>query len=417
MKPITLLTSGTRGDVQPMIALALGLRKAGLPVKIAAPPNFGDWVRSFGIPFTSVEGNPSELMIARGGQSALTYDGSILRSLRVSLNYVQQARPIYTSMLSSATEACRDASALVIGLPTVWGIHIAEAFGIPCIGAFTQPVTPTGDFPSPLIPSTLSLGRVYNLLTYRLASHATFLPWRSIINDFRKKCGLKPLVFFDFINELDSILYGFSKHVVPAPADWHHNEMITGYWPLDTDNFVVPESLKIFLSSEEPLIYFSFGSPGTRNPEATLLIIIQAVEEIGGRAVIALPQNIASINLPPFFFPLSFPVSHHWLFPQMSGIVHHGGAGTTAAALMAGVPSLAMPLAVDQFFWGKRVEMLGVGARPIPQRDLSVARLIEGLKKLQDDGIKERAMMLAGKLKDEKGVESAVTLIRQRLGM
>ncbi len=414
MRPLVLLTSGTRGDVQPVIALALGLRAAGRAVKIVAPPAFGEWIVSFGIPFASVEGNPSELLLGPGGQSALTFDGNPLRSLAASFDFLRRARPIYARMLASAFEACRDASALLVGLPSLWGTHLAEALDLPCGGVFTQPVTPTGEFPSPLLPATLNLGSIYNRLTYQIASQATFLPWRGVINTWRKRQGLKPLPGFDFHARLELLLYGFSPQVVPPPADWPASVRITGYWPLaEAHPPQIPEPLRDFLAAKPLPLYFTFGSPGARQTERMLDMLTAAVQQAGQRAILSLPNDFSSPKLPSLIFPLSSPVSHAWLFPQLSGVIHHGGAGTTGAGLRAGLPTLVMPLAVDQFFWGQRVAALGVGPPPIPQRDLTVGRLVAALEALQNDQMRAKARVLGGRLKDEGGVEAAVKVICQ----
>jgi sterol 3beta-glucosyltransferase len=415
LKPIVFLTSGTRGDVQPLIALALGLQAAGKPVRIAAPPAFAELVTSYGLPFARVEGNPSELMMSPGGQSALTFDGNPVRSLSATLEYLHKVRPIYARMLQNATEVCKDASMLVVGLPTTWGTHIAEALGIPCLGAFLQPVTPTSAFPSPLIPSSLSLGRAYNQLTYRIASLVTWLPWTGIVNRWRRgTLGLKALFSFDFLSRLDQVLYGFSGHVVPRPTDWPENTCITGYWPLPQSQgslIARHTTLTKFIDAGEAPVYIGFGSPGVRKPDETIMLVAEAVEQAGLRAVFSLPAGASPFSSDSFIFPLSAPVSHNWLFPQMSGLVHHGGAGTTAAGLLAGIPSLLCPLGVDQFFWAERVRALGVGPHPIPQRDLTMGKLAEGLKNLREEGERRRAEELAGKLKEERGVEQAVEMI------
>lgn len=412
-RPFVLLTAGTRGDVQPVIALALGLRAAGQPVRLLAPPAFGDWITSYNLPFAPLDGNPSDLMTTPGGQSALTFDGNPLRSLYATLVFLHRARPLYARMLSSAVAACRDARALLIGLPTVWGAHLAEWLGVPCIGTFTQPVTPTGDFLSPLIPSAWHLGRLGNRLSYPLAAQVTFLPWRAVINDWRKEHGLRPLITFDFTPRLDVLIYGFSRHVVPPPADWPPQVHITGYWtlpPTHAAQFTHP-ALQAFLSAGSSPLYFTFGSPGAREMERVLGIITAAVQQAGVRAVVSLPPDFPLATLPPFIFPLSTPVPHPWLFPRLSGVIHHGGAGTTAAGLMAGLPTLVLPLAVDQFFWGRRVHALGVGPLPIPQRALTVNGLTKALIQMQDSHMKAGAATLAEKLSMEDGVRQAVQIL------
>lgn len=412
MKPIILLTSGTRGDVQPIVALAKALQAAGKPVKIAAPPAFGRFVAEHGLPFAAVEGNPSELMTAPGGHSALTFDGNPLRSVRATLGYLRRAQPLYAQMLLNATQACREASALVIGLPTTWGAHLAEAFGIPCIGAFLQPVTPTAAFPAPLLPFSLSLGGGYNRLSYRIASLATWFPWMGQVNTWRRTTlGLNPLFAFDFLPRLAPLLYGFSPNVIQPQPDWPPQALVSGYWPLQSAPQPLPASLQAFLQAGEAPLYIGFGSPGVRNPHETVQMVCQAVKQAGMRAIFSLPDGAAPLAADATIYPLTQPLAHDRFFAHLAGIVHHGGAGTTAAGLLAGLPSLLCPLAMDQFFWAGRVEALGVGPRAVPQRDLSAGRLAEGLVQLKGSGIRARAQELAQKLQAEKGLETAVNAI------
>lgn len=419
MKPILLLTNGTRGDVQPLLALARGLQAAGYNLRAAAPPAFRDFVESHQLPFAPVEGNPSDLMTTLDGQSALTFDGNPVRSARATWKYVQRARPIYAQMLANAWDASRDASAIVIGLPTLWGVSIAEALGVPCIGAFPQPVQPTGDFPSLLIPSTFSLGRGYNRLSYFLAGLIVWLPWRGVINEWRTKTlrlkpfplsGPSPRPFGHF----DLRLHGFSEWVVPRPRDWDAKTVITGYWNLPLEEYTPKKELSDFLNAGEAPFYFGFGSPGLRAPDETVRIVLKAIELSHIRAVIAMPSgsSIQGDSAEVFFLRESVP--HDWLFARMAGVIHHGGAGTTARRCEQ-ASSLALPMAVDQFFWAKRIEELGAGPRGIPQFRLGVKNLVEKLEEMKEGKMKEAAQRLGQALRAEAGVTRAVEEIDKLL--
>ncbi|MBI3172940.1 MAG: glycosyltransferase family 1 protein [Chloroflexi bacterium] len=412
MGPIVFLTSGTRGDVQPVIPLAQRLQGNGQAVRIAAPPAFRELVESHGVPFTPVDGNPSDLMTARDGEIPLTFDGNPIRSARSTLNYLREAQTVYTQMLANAWKACQDASALVIGLPTIWGASIAEKLKIPCIGAFLQPLTPTRDFPCPVLPSTQSWGGAYNRLSYPLAGLATFLPWRKVINDWRTRTlGLEPLPISGPLprpfGRIDLKLYGFSEQVLPRPQDWDKDSVTTGYWPLPS-KAPLDNALEAFLQTGLPPMYFGFGSPGTYQPEKIFEVITQVTHITELRAVVSLPKDMQVGEVPAHIHLLRGNMPHDRLFPRLAGAVHHGGAGTTGTALLAGIPSLVTPVAVDQFFWGARVSALGVGPEPIPQRELQVKNLAEGLMKMKERGMKERAQELGERLRHEDGIGQAV---------
>ena len=421
-KTIVILASGTCGDVQPYLALGLALQSAGYRVSVATHAAFQPWVESLGLPFLLVEGNPSDLMAAPGGQSALTFDGSWLRSVRGSLRFLHAARPLYSRMLESAWNACQGAEALVVGLAATWGAHIAEALGVPCMWGFLQPFSRTRCFPSALLPVQFSLGGACNALSYRLVEQAMWLPWRGAINRWRvTNLHLPPLSLASPYAHLYTtpapVLYAFSPHVLTPPADWPPWHQVTGYWFLDEPSaWVPPPELLRFLDAGAPPVYIGFGSPGTRQPRQVLAAICRAVEIAGQRAVLSFPPKfLAGKNLPPAVF-LATSVPHGWLFPRLSAVVHHGGAGTTAAGLRAGLPSVIAPLAVDQFFWGERLAALGVAPPPLPQRSLSAEKLAAVLHRATTDAaMRARARQLGEAIRREEGIGRAVELIRAQV--
>jgi sterol 3beta-glucosyltransferase len=421
-RPIILLASGTRGDIYPYLALGLGLREAGYCVRMATHAPFRPLVERLELTFAPLEGNLSELMTRAGGQSALTYDGNPLRSLRATLRYYHQARALFNHLLETAWEACRGAGAIIAGLPTPWGVHIAEALGIPCVWAFLQPFSRTRHHPSVLLPYRFSLGPAYNALTHRLVEQLIWQPWRGLINRWRKEIlGLSPAPLsglFDSLNDpAVPVLLGYSPHLSPPPDDWPANHLVTGAWFLDDPDPYTPTSeLESFLQAGPPPVYVGFGSPGSRSPQQVVAIVLQALQESGLRAVFALPPGVPEgLPLPSWAFPIT-GIPHVWLFPRLSFAVHHGGAGTTAASLRAGLPTLALPLAIDQFYWGDRVAALGLGPQPIPQRSLDRPRLVRALRQLTgDQEMRARARRFGQELAGEDGVARAVQFIQKVL--
>jgi sterol 3beta-glucosyltransferase len=416
-RTIVLLASGTRGDVQPYVALGVGLQRARYRAVVATHAPFRALVERHGLEFAELDGNPSEPMTRPGGQSALTFDGSLLRSARATLRYLREARPLYQRMLASAPSACRGADAIVFGLATLWGMHLAEALRVPGIGAFLQPFTRTRRFACPLLPVTLSLGGAYNLATYRVVEQAIWQSWRGVIQHWRRGIlQLPPAPFVGLYRRLYSadalMLYGFSEHVLPRPDDWPPSHHITGYWFLEeAEAWTPPDDLLRFLEAG-PVVYIGFGSPGMRWPREALRQIERALRGAGLRAVLALPTELAGSISSPDVYPVA-DVPHAWLFPRLQGVAHHGGAGTTAASLRAGLPTLVIPMAIDQFLWGRRVAALEAGPRPIPQRALTAEKLAAALTQMiQDAAMQSRAKILGEAIRGEDGIGSAVELIR-----
>ena len=421
-KPVILLTTGTRGDLQPYMALALALQETGIPVRLASDPAFGKWAAQYNLPFVPVQGNPSALMVRPGSHSALTYDGNLLRSLAASLHYVQTARPIFRQMLHSAWTACQGARAVVVGLPTLWGTFIAEALGVPCINALMQPISRTSAFQCSLLPIHLPNWAPLNRFSYFLIEQAIWQPWRTLMSLWmRNELHLPPASLKNPATKLyekgAKVLYAISSRIVARPKDWPVNHRMTGFWFLDpAPDWHPPEGLVDFLAAGKPPIYIGFGSAGPGRQRVAVKAITQVLEQTAIRAVIQLPQAIFPPTMDSRRVYFVGDIPHVWLFSRSAGAVHQGGAGTTAAALRAGIPSLVVPLAVDQFFWANRLQSLHAGTAPIPQRSLDGGKLIGGLRKLVDDpALAENARRLSATLQKEGGARQAAALIKNYL--
>jgi UDP:flavonoid glycosyltransferase YjiC (YdhE family) len=212
------------------------------------------------------------------------------------------------------------------------------------------------------------------------------------------------------------VLYGFSEAVIAKPADWGSQAHITGYWFLESErDWQPPPGLEAFLQRGPTPISIGFGSMSSRKAEETAQLILQALAKSGQRAILltgwkglqvdTLPENVFALDSAP----------HEWLFSHVSAVVHHGGAGTTAAGLRAGVPSIVVPFFADQPFWGQRVADLGVGPAPIPRKKLTADRLAQAIQQaVQDSAMQQRASSLGEKIRAENGIARAVALIEHQ---
>ncbi len=415
-KTITLLTSGTLGDVIPYIALGKGLQDAGYNVRVAAPRGFANLIQSHYVPFAPFDGNPTDLMIEQGDFTPFTLGTDPIRSFQSTRTFLQKARPLYRNMLHTAAQACRGADLLIHGLPTIWGAHIAEGLGIPAVRANLQPLTPTREFPSALLPFRFSLSGIGNWFSHWAVTQATWLSWRSEINHARHAdFGLAPAHWLDPSLQADShhplTLNAFSEIVVPRPRDWNEKQVITGYWRIKEVTIERVNELggvQRFIESARNPIAIGFGSPGT---QGYLPMLEEVLHIANAQAVLTLPTKwhgeIKSKNI----FPIEY-VPHGWLYPRVKAAVHHGGAGTTSANLHAGIPTITLPLAIDQFFWGERIQKLGVGLS-IPQRKLNAQNLAQGIiEVLNNKDISARAKEISEALNKEDGVQTAVKVIQ-----
>ena len=417
---ITILTSGTRGDIQPLVALGLGLQLRGYAVRVLTHEPFRQMIAEHGLELVPLDGNPNDLFSRPDLRAALTYDGGLLRSARGTLDYLRAARPLFARMLHSAWRGCQGSDALIVSLPTTWGDQIAEALGIPCVWALTQPLGRTAAFPSPLQPFDLSLGPAYNRLTHAIAEHVVWQPWRGILQRWRRAAlGLPRRATVGWAARTaargDLFLYGFSPRVVPRPADWPGRFHVTGYWFLDhTPAWQPAPDLLDFLAAEPPL-YVGFGGAVADLDERLLARVLRGLALAGRRALLNIGPSGQHHNLPASIHQIDF-APHDWLFQHIGAAVHHGGAGTVGATLRAGVPSICVPFGADQFFWADRVAKLKCGPAPLPARRLTAERLAEAIDATtREPTFKLSAARLSEQIGAEQGVERAVALIHAHL--
>lgn len=425
MKTITLLTSGTRGDVIPYIALGFGLRDAGYNVRIAAPVGFKSLIEpSKGrvtppLHFAPFEGNPSDLMVNRS--EPLTLSRSIFRSVRATLQFLDQASDMYAHMLHTAADACRGTDLLLYGLPTLWGAHIAEGLRIPGIRAVLQPITPTRTTASALLPFQFNFGGIGNWLSHWIVTQVTWLAWFHEINRARRThLNLPRMHWLDPslrpFPQQPLTLNGFSERIVPRPNDWNEKQIITGYWRYSNDsNFSSTHIQRFIERATEKTIAVGLGSPGAKDMLAFINTLDEALKQAEAQAVLTIPAEWHRRFTSTRILPIEY-APHDWLYRQVRAAIHHGGAGTTSASLHAGIPQIILPLGIDQFFWGERVYKIGVGPKPIPQRSLNAKKLANAIQQaLTDTSMRERAKDVSAALGLEDGVQAAVRVIRERL--
>ncbi len=421
MKTITLLTSGTRGDVLPYIALGEGLQDAGYKVNIAAPIGFANLIQQSKIKFSPYEGNPSDLLVEQGDSTPLTFGKNIFHSIQSTQKFIKQARPLYRKMLKTAFEACKSSDLIIHGLPTLWGSHIAEGLKIPAVRALLQPLAPTNDFASALLPFRFSIKGI-NWLSHIITIQLIYLSWRSEIHHARQTwfgLGSAPLLDSSLRHSCAQplTLNGFSERIVPRPQDWNEKQIITGYWRKEATNKQVNKLAEIqkFIEAAKNPIAIGFGSQNTKDISSALHLIEKALNQTNTQAILTIPSKwhgeIKSKNI----FPIDY-VPHDWLYQQVKVAIHHGGAGTTSASLHAGIPTITMPLAIDQFFWGERVYKIGAGPKPIPQRKLTAEKLAHAIQgSLTDETMKARAKSIGEALSRENGIQVAVSQMRKMI--
>ena len=412
---ITIIAVGSRGDVQPYVALGVGLQQAGYTVGVLTSPDFRLLVTEHGLAFHDMGGNMQA--VAQGMQHLLE-QGNFLKILA---SMQSAAGDMAKQAMQHGLAACQGSHLIISGLGGLFvGLALAEKLDIPLLKAYLYPFTPTVEFPGVLTPLPQTrLTSWANPLSHRLAQQMMWQATRMADNQARRQeLGLGPGPFWGPFsgNEARQItLYGYSQFVVPRPEDWHASQQVTGYWFLEPSQSWQPEQgLEDFLKSGPPPVFIGFGSMGAKNAAQTTELVLEALARSGQRGVLLSDWNGLQAETLPSSVSLTGAVPYAWLFPRMAAVVHHGGAGTTSAGLAAGVPSILVPFMGDQPFWGQRVYHLGVGPQPIPRRRLTVEKLSEAIRvAVTDTEMRRAAANLGERIRGENGVAQAVTLIQQ----
>jgi sterol 3beta-glucosyltransferase len=416
---ITVLAIGSRGDVQPMLALAVGLQQTGRhQVRFAAPDNFEALAREHQLDFFPLGLNTQE-MLGSGELKAGIESGR--NFLLWFLQVIRLIRPMLAGLMERTWLACQDAETIVFSTIGIGAYHVADKLGVPCLMATPIPgLAPTRAYPNPggVFPP-LPLGGNYNLLTHYLSGQILQALTGSYLNRWRRnKLNLPAIPFgiypyYQLHGKPVPVLGSYSSIVVPRPADWGGHVHVTGYWPLETGpDWHPPARLVDFLESGPPPVYIGFGSMASRSPRQMTHLVEEALKRLGQRGVLATGWGgLESTDLPASLIMLD-SVPHAWLFPRMSAVVHHGGSGTTGAGLRAGVPSVLVPHMGDQPFWAQRVTELDVGPQPIPKRKLTAERLTEAINRaITDTSMQARAAALGERIRSEDGIGRAIEII------
>lgn len=416
---ITIFAAGSRGDIQPCVALSKGLMQAGYRVRLAAPEDFAGFVWEHRVDFYPLRGDVQKIMTSDTGRKFMETGGANpIKSIRAIRTMIG---PVVMQMAEDAYAACRDTDAIIcLGVFSAFGKSIAEAMSVPIINIEPTPLLPTRAFPAPSWPIQKDLGGLHNFFSGLAMLHVIWLWYQPFVNDFRERLGLSTYTAASFNRILRStpILSAYSPTVIPHPPDWSDKVHITGYLFMDSQSDWQPYSaLKGFLEAGEPPVYIGFGSMAGRKPEQLAKLIIEALAKSGQRGLLLKGWGGLRAELVPENVFVADSVPHSWLFPRVAAVVHHGGAGTTAEGLRSGSPTVIVPFIFDQPFWGARVKALGAGPDPIPQKNLTVNRLATAIGiAVSDPDIKQNAKACGEAIRAENGIGNAVKIIERYFG-
>lgn len=400
---------GSQGDIQPYVALASNLIKAGHEAAICTAEGFRADIEDHGITYAYMNNDMLQLIQETMPQMSGPRDTyKIFRAMGTA------QRSSLDDQWAAAQQF--EPSIIVYHPKSLGGYHIAEKLGVPGVLSLPLPFfTPTREYPIPFIGSWPLKGRA-NLLSYEL-QRFTAAVYGGMLNDFRRlQLGLPAIRRTDALlrdrnGHPIPILYAFSQHVRPIPADYPPHVHVTGYWFLDhPDGWRPSAELDEFLAAGEPPLYIGFGSMGFgKGADKRNKAIIDAIQLLGIRAILATGwSNDADIERRSNVLVIE-KAPHDWLFPRVSAVVHHGGAGTIGSGLRAGRPTLVCPFLGDQPFWGNQIRLLGAGPAPLPQRKITPERFADRVRSLiSDPRYKDNADTIGRLIRSEKGPESAI---------
>eukprot|EP00123_Amoebidium_parasiticum_P012985 comp21695_c0_seq1/m.30598 comp21695_c0_seq1/g.30598 ORF comp21695_c0_seq1/g.30598 comp21695_c0_seq1/m.30598 type:complete len:1007 (-) comp21695_c0_seq1:691-3711(-) len=434
---IVIMTVGSRGDVQPFIAFGLKLKAAGHRVRIAAHECFRDWVHSYGLDFFRIAGDPKDLM------KTMT-DNDLIISRAFIKNNIIDKRVWFKELLKTAWASCTEpwdgigeetpiladgskrperyrADIIIANPPSFAGPHIAERLGVPLFMSFTMPWSPTREVAAPFLSDGTEGKKYLNYMSFVAVDRATWIFSADMINNWRSKVGLPSLSQLEGPSLLSDrrvpFIYCFSPSLLPKPLDWGPWIDVVGFYFLDqTSSGYTPDpDLAEFLAAGEPPIFVGFGSIVVKDPQALVNNVVQALTQVGRRAIVQQGWAELKAEGTPDFIKFIGPAPHDWLFDQCCAVVHHGGAGTTSVGLLAGKPTVIVPFFGDQFFWGQVVHAAGAGPVPVPHEKLTVKKLADAIEYALKPQVMVRAQQIGKKIAEEKGTDNAVSSVIRRL--
>lgn len=408
---ITILCSGSRGDFQPYIALALELQKLGKDVRITGSKNFENFIRSYGIDVYPIKADIESLKV---DPKLLKDAGSSDNPLKMLLTFNKMKKyGIY--MVHDFYSACEGSELIIYHPGCTIGYFAAEKFGIPSVLASPFPMHKTKERLSVVMYGKTNSNALTKAISYTMLQGMLWMASKTSVKGFfKERFGKLPdnfgCPFERHTDQLHPAIVSCSNFVFERPADWDKNIHQSGYWFLEEPvAYTPPRELVDFLNAGEKPVYIGFGSMTTLGEDEDLAkLAVEAIIKSGRRGIICgmgkpdnLPENIFTLDSIP----------HSWLFDKVLAVCHHGGAGTTAAGFKAGVPSIIVPFSNDQFAWAHRAYDLGVGSKPIPRKELTSDKLAAAINFALSDQIIANSRVLGRSIATENGAQKCAKII------
>ncbi len=413
---ITIFVYGTWGDLRPHVRLGMELQKAGHEVQVVASRGYETWVRERNLGYYPLSADVNTF----AKENASIMDANPIQQLQTARKTLN---PIFVRMGLEVLEATKESDVLItveFGMSLLMDVlKVNNLKAILINPAHLSPTSEVTSAATPRAPSWFPFKAWYNRASYGLIQRLQWMVNAGARNEIATiHLGLSKSKRKDFQALLarTPALTTVSPHVFPRPSDWAEHFQVTGYLFDDDPDWTPPQDLTDFLEAGDDPVYIGFGSMPDSKPQVTTRLILDAVQQTGKRAIILtgwaglqaddVPENIHILKYAP----------HSWLFPKMSAVIHHGGAGTTASGFRAGVPTVIVPHNGDQPYWGRTVKELGVGADPIPRKKLSVENLAQAIQTVtSSQSMRDKAHTLSQKIQQEDGLATTLQWVQHFL--
>ncbi len=400
-KPIVFVAGGTRGDIQPYVALARYMHQRGYRVLVATSPRWNAWVASYDVPWVSLPPDPTELLLDPQYAAALTWSHGIVRGAIATQKYWRDMQPLLRPLVTQGAEIIKQAAVVVAGVASQWAATLAERYAVPVVWGLLQPVAPTSSFASPLWPSRTPPHDAER--SHQRMAAVMWRQWRAVVD--------QPVGGLMNVNRQPA-LFGFSPHLV---APWHGMALthtITGAWEMP-EREALPAPVRRFVAVGIPYVVATFGTPATNESSALYTAVITATAQVGMRLFLHVPPRLAAqFRSDERMLVWSDAFDFRLLYASAMAVIHHAGAGTLHSVSAQGVPSLLVPRGVDQFFWAQRALDQQITATIVPRQRVSVRTLVDALQPLiLDPQYRFAARRLALAMADEQALARATKIL------
>jgi len=404
-----VVTYGTEGDTRPLAVLCRALMDSGHETRMLADIATLGFADALGVPTAALAGDIRKAMM-----TGTALDGTVkrqdgFRNTASALASIANANTeAWMRQVAAASIGCD--AIIVSGLAAFVGLSVAEALNIPAIGSGFIPITPTQEFASPFLRPGM-VPHWLNRTSHRFVNGVLWRAFRKSTNAARAiVCGLGPR---KNVWAEHAMLYGISRYLVPSPRDWPRNAYVCGQWTPPSTDWLPPQSLSDFLGTGEPPIYVGFGSMAGFDRQR---LLSELVAGIAGRRALYYPGwgGVDGSELPNNFYVVG-DTPHSWLFPKTSLVIHHGGAGTSHSAARAGVPSVVVPFAADQYFWADRLRQVGVAAVAVSGTAFNAGSLARSVEYAESAEVRSRASALGAKMSAENGLATSISVIEGQM--